>query len=115
MPILMRGAEAIAPCRLPYGSVAGDAWRWGGSIDGKAARRRPCCEHAGSSALRKLVASSRLVQADLLALDLACIARDQPSLLEHGLQRGIVLDQRAGDAVTHCPGLARFTAAVHVD
>src|SRR5688572_9242840 len=45
-------------------------------------------------ALGELLAASRLVEADLLALDFACVTRDQARLLQHGLQRLVVIDQR---------------------
>src|SRR6185369_10678325 len=66
-------------------------------------------------ALGELLAASRLVEADLLALDLARVARDEPGLRQRRLERGIVLDQRAGDAVAHRAGLARLAAAEDVD
>src|SRR5262249_52936907 len=80
-----------------------------------AARGRLCCGVAPVSALGELVAAARLVQPDLLALDLPRIARYQPSLLQHHLEPGVVLDQGAGDAVAHCACLARLAAAVDVD
>src|SRR5690606_26953597 len=66
-------------------------------------------------ALRELLATSRLVQADLLALDLARVARDQPRLRQDRLERLVVVDQRAGDAVANRACLARLAATVHVD
>src|SRR5690606_28647887 len=69
----------------------------------------------GMSALGELLAASRLVQADLLALDLARIARDQPGLRQGRLERLGVVDQRAGDAVADRARLARLAAAMHVD
>src|SRR4051812_24180562 len=86
----------------------------------KAARGRLCrCNVVRTAdsalALGELLPASRLVQADLLALDLARVARDQPRLRQRGLERGIVFDERAGDAVANGAGLARFAAAEHVD
>ena len=60
-------------------------------------------------------APARLVQADLLALHFARIASNQPGLAQHRSQRRIVFDQRPGNAMTHRPGLARFSAALDVD
>src|SRR6187431_2986313 len=68
-----------------------------------------------ASALGELLAPARLVEADLLALDLARIAGHQARLRERGLEGGVVLDQRAGDAVANGTGLAGLTAAEHVD
>src|SRR5690606_21105874 len=69
----------------------------------------------GMSALRELLAASRLVEADLLALDLARIPRDQPCLRQHRLESVVEIDQRAGDAVANRACLARLPATVHVD
>src|SRR5574337_161694 len=75
--------------------------------------------HAGPqqrrSALRELLAPACGMQADLLALDLARVARDEAGLAQRGLERGVVVDQRARDAVAHCAGLAGLAAASHVD
>src|SRR5688572_7864589 len=67
-----------------------------------------------SSAFRVLLAPPCLVQADLLSLDLARIARDQPGRAQRRLQGRIILDQRARDAVAHRAGLAALAAAVDV-
>src|SRR5688572_31640310 len=69
------------------------------------------------SAFRELFATSRLVQAHLLALDLARIARDEPRLREGGLQGGVVFDERPGDAVAYGSGLSGLspTEDVHHD
>src|SRR5689334_1564353 len=56
--------------------------------------------------LRVLASTSRLVQADLLPLDFARVARHQSRLLQHGLERSVMLYQRARDAVPHRAGLA---------
>src|SRR6185503_6320289 len=70
-----------------------------------------------ASAFRELLAASRLVQAHLLAFDLARVARDEPRLREGGLEGGIVFDERPRDAVAHGARLARLAAAedVHLD
>src|SRR5574340_762670 len=57
----------------------------------KLVRRRPL-------ALRELLASAGLVQPDLLALDLARVARHEPRFRQRRLELRIVVDQRAGDA-----------------
>src|SRR3954469_8683937 len=85
----------------------------------KAARGRLCrCNVVRTAdsalALGELLPASRLVQADLLALDLARVARDEARLRQRGLERGVVLDQRARDAVAHRAGLAGLAAAEHV-
>src|SRR5947209_4066378 len=88
----------------------------------KAARGRLCrcnvMRTADSAlALGELLPASRLVEADLLALDFARVARDEARLRQRGLERGVVFDERPGDAVAHRAGLARFAAAedVHLD
>src|SRR5437899_12775814 len=70
---------------------------------------------ASTSALRELLALARLVETDLLALHLACVTRDEPGFRQRGLQRRVVVDQRARDAVAHCARLAGFAAAFDVD
>src|SRR5438067_11469436 len=67
------------------------------------------------SALAELLATARAVQADLLALDFARIARDEAGTAQVGLERRVVVDQRPRDAVAHRAGLAGLAAAVHVD
>src|SRR5688500_1521401 len=67
-----------------------------------------------SSAFRVLLAPPCLVQADLLSLDLARVARHQPGRAQRRLQGCIILDQRARDAVAHGAGLAALAAAVDV-
>src|SRR5690349_1767451 len=66
------------------------------------------------STLRELLAPPRLVQSDLLSLDLARISRDEPRRAERRLQARIILDERARDAVAHRTGLAALAAAVHI-
>src|SRR5437763_13100036 len=70
---------------------------------------------AGCLALRELLATARLVEADLLSLDLARIPRHQASLRQRRLQLIVIVDQRARYAVAHGAGLARLPAADHVD
>src|SRR5687768_1147593 len=65
-------------------------------------------------ALGELLAASRLVEADFLALDLARVASDEAGFLQRPLERLVVIDERAGDAVTHRTGLAGFAAAIDV-
>src|SRR5688572_31046556 len=64
---------------------------------------------------RVLLAAPRLVQPDLLALDLARIARDEAGGFQRRLQAGIIFDQRARDAVPNRAGLAVFSAAIDID
>src|SRR5690606_17403558 len=63
-------------------------------------------------ALRELGGAAGLVQADLLALDLARVAGHEPGLAQLGLQRLVVLDQRAGDAQADGAGLAGGATAL---
>src|SRR5438045_2366626 len=71
-------------------------------------------ENPDASTFRVLLAPPCLVQSDLLSLDFARIARHEPGRAERWLQRRIILDQRARDAVAHGAGLAALAAAVHV-
>src|SRR5690606_21772562 len=68
-----------------------------------------------ASALRELGGAAGLVQADLLALDLARVAGHEPGLAQIGLQRLVVLDQRAGDAQADGAGLAGGATALDRD
>src|SRR5574340_1856359 len=81
-------------------------------------KRPPCggpsCPATSELTLGELLPATRLAQTDLLALDFACIASDQTRLAQCGLQVCVVVDQRAGDAVAHCTGLAGFAAAGYV-
>src|SRR3954466_15617995 len=65
--------------------------------------------------LRELRGLAGLVQAGLLALDLACVAREETLALERHAQLRVHLDQRAGDAVPDGSGLAGGAAAVDAD
>src|SRR5258706_3366328 len=87
------------------------------SHNDKAAVRRLCAYRflpASASAFRELLAASRLVQADFLALDLARVARHEPGLRKRRLERRVVLDQGARDAMADRAGLPRFATAEHV-
>ena len=53
------------------------------------------------------------MQAGLLALDLACVAREVALPLEQDAEVRVHLDERAGDAVANGAGLAGRPAAVH--
>src|SRR6476646_9546232 len=66
------------------------------------------------STFRVLLAPPRLVQADLLSLHFSRVARDESGRAQLRLQRCIILDQRARDAVAHRTGLAALAAAVDV-
>src|SRR5213593_2263621 len=68
-----------------------------------------------ASALAELLAPARAVQADLLALDFARIARHEAGMAQGRLERCVVVEQRTGDAVTYRASLPRFAAAMHVD
>src|SRR3546814_17690201 len=56
--------------------------------------------------LRELRGAACLVQPDLLALDLACVAGHEARRAQLALERLVVLDQRAGDAQAERTGLA---------
>src|SRR5262249_39669713 len=64
-------------------------------------------------ALRELRRLARLVQARLLALDLAGVAREVALALEEDAKVRVDLDERTRDAVTHRTGLAGRPATVH--
>ena len=66
-------------------------------------------------ALRELRRLARLVQAGLLALDLACITREEALALEDDAELRIGLDERPRDAVADRAGLAADPAAVDAD
>src|SRR3546814_14336320 len=59
--------------------------------------------------------SDLLVQTDLLALDLACVAGHEARRAQLALERLVVLDQRAGDAQVDRTGLAGGAAAAGGD
>ena len=65
-----------------------------------------------AQALGELRSLAGLVQAGLLALDLARVAREEALALERDAQLGIGLDERAGDAVPHRACLAGRPAAL---
>ena len=64
------------------------------------------------SALGVLRGLAGLLEAVLLALLLARVAREEAGLLELGAQLGVELDERPGDAEAQGAGLARDAAAV---
>src|SRR4051812_19611812 len=66
-------------------------------------------------ALGELRLAPGLLEAGLLALDLAGIAGQEAGALEVAAQRRVGLAERAGDAVAQGAGLAGDTAAVQVD
>src|SRR3546814_14021106 len=59
--------------------------------------------------------SDLLVQTDLLALDLACVAGHEARRAQLALERLVVHDQRAGDAQADRTGLAGGAAAAGGD
>src|SRR6266704_6829370 len=67
------------------------------------------------SSLGVLLAPPRLVQADLLSLDLASIAGDQSGLAQKRLERGIELYERASQTVALGSRLPEFPPARYVD
>src|SRR5437763_2392493 len=81
--------------------------------------RHPCRNTAaprrGTLALAELRRLARLVQAGLLALDLARVAREEALALERDAQLRVRLDKCAGDPVTHGSGLSGETTALDAD
>src|SRR4051794_36415455 len=65
--------------------------------------------------LRELRRLAGLVQTGLLALDLACVARQEALPLQRHAELRVDLDDRACDPVAPRPGLARGAAAVDAD
>src|SRR6185503_9804490 len=63
-------------------------------------------------ALGELRRLARLVQAGLLTLDHACVARQEALALENGAKVGIGLHESPGDAVAQRAGLAGRAATV---
>src|SRR5712672_2754752 len=84
-------------------------------MEGRLCRHGNTLQCSSALAFRELFAASRLVQAHLLALDFARIARDEPRFRERGFKGGIVFDERPGDPVAYRSRLARFPAAENVD
>src|SRR5438874_2181019 len=66
------------------------------------------------STFRVLLAPPCLVQAHLLSLHLARVARHQPGRAQRSLEPCIILDQRTRDAMAHRAGLAALAAAIDV-
>ena len=64
--------------------------------------------------LGELLAATSGVQADLFTFDFTGVTGDKTSLAQHGLERSIVVNQGAGDAVARCAGLTGFATAVPV-
>ena len=65
--------------------------------------------------LAELLATASRAETDLLTFDFTGIARDETGLAQGRLEGCVIVDQRTGDAVAHCAGLAGLTAAVDVD
>ena len=84
------------------------------SVAGRRRQARSVRSRTGL-ALGELRRLARLVQAGLLALDLARVAREVALALERHAKLGVGLDERPGDAVAHRAGLAADAAAVHAD
>src|SRR2546430_8582105 len=65
--------------------------------------------------LRELRCLASLVQAGLLALDDASVAREEAFALQHGAELRVGLDERAGDSVPDRARLPARSAAVNAD
>src|SRR3546814_1580615 len=83
-------------------------------LEARASRVRASCGRIRLT-LRELGGAACLVQADLLALDLACVAGHEARRAQLALERLVVLDQRAGDAQADRTGLAGGAAAAGGD
>src|SRR5918995_5647427 len=68
---------------------------------------------SGASALGELGRFACLVEAGLLALDLAGVAGQEALTLEHGAKLRIGLDERPGDPVADRARLTGRAAALH--
>jgi hypothetical protein len=66
-----------------------------------------------ASAFGVLLALPRLVQADLLSLDLARVAGDESCLAEQRLESRVILDQGARKAVADRARLPEFASPAH--
>src|SRR5690606_17380360 len=118
IPTLMRvsAADAMAiPDLFGWWVSINYAPKWQNPRSGPAALPAGHKAPQRVSALAELLAATGPVRADLLTLDFAGIASDETCLLQSGLERLVVVDQCAGDAVTHCAGLAALAATVNVD
>src|SRR5450830_718864 len=69
----------------------------------------------GKLTLAELFTATRTVEADLLTFDFTCITRHETSFAQLGFERCIVVNQSAGNTVTHRASLTRLAAASHVD
>src|SRR5690606_560984 len=106
----LAGAGCAAGVRGPYK-------RRRGGPTGGAPRQvlgRPASRSLGS-ALAVLRRAAGLLEAVLLALDDASVAREVPLLLEHGAEVRVDLQQRAGDAELDGVGLAAGATALDGD
>ena len=54
------------------------------------------------------------MQTDLLTLDFTRVTRDEAGAAQFGLERRVVVDQRAGDAQAQSAGLAGLATTVDV-
>src|SRR5262245_61157218 len=77
------------------------------------ARNRALRAGSAALALGELRRLARLVQAGLLALDDACVARQEACPLQRHAQLRVGLDERPGDAVADGARLSARPAAVH--
>src|SRR5690606_24854341 len=84
----------------------------GAAIDGSRVRRSIAVRR---SALRELGSAAGLAEADLLAFDLARIARHIAGVAQRLAQCFVVLDQRTGQAMANRAGLAGDAAALDRD
>src|SRR5690606_737315 len=98
------------------------AWNWQPRMDSN--HRMPESESGalplGDGAMVRLALgvlgrAAGLVQSDLLALDLACVAGHESGLAQRRLQALVVFDQRARDAQADGAGLAGGAAAGDAD
>src|SRR5512135_3742466 len=85
------------------------------AADNKKAARRRLFRGTPQLTLGELLAATRLAQADFLPLHFPCIAGHQTSLAQGALQSIVVIDQGAGNAMTHRTRLTGLAATGNVD
>src|SRR5579883_2630664 len=107
------------PWPLPWRSCSSADWKRSSSRDERPhkQKRRPLgppflYSLCSRLAFGELEAAARLRPAILLALDRARVAGEEAARLQRGAQRRLVIDQGAGNAVTHGAGLAGKATAI---
>jgi len=83
-------------------------------VAGASPKRGPRFGGSTDLPLGELLAASRFAKSDLLALDLARIARHESRAGKRRFECFVVIDQRTGDAMAHCARLPRLPTTRHV-